>query len=112
MQREELEVEWDEECRKQSVFAKCVRRTDGVKCPDCGTDTVWIDDVTDGDTAKKNMICGSHGHSFWFVKSKPCVRCKCEWTDSSKSTKQLRSADEAGTTTVVCLFGCTHRCSS
>jgi len=103
---------WDAECRKKSVFAKCSRRTDGVRCPDCGTETVWIEEVQNGDTISKNMICGSHGHAFWFVRNGPCAKCKCEWTDSSKSQKQLRKADEAATVTVVCMRGCTVMKSS
>lgn len=94
---------WDEACRKQSVYARCELRTDGVKCADCGTQTVWVEDV--GET--KKMVCGSHGHTFWFVRNGGCKKCACEWTDSSKSQKQLRSADEAATVTVCCMNGCT-----
>lgn len=100
---------WFEDCKSMSRLSKCETRTDGVKCPDCGTDTVWIEDVDD----TKKMVCGSHGHTFWFVKNgTSCARCKCEWTDSSKSQKQLRKADEAATVTVVCLHGCTVSRSS
>lgn len=101
--------QWFEDGNKASIWSKCEKRTDGVKCPDCGTDVVWIEDVDDA----KKMVCGAYGHTFWFVRNgASCARCKCEWTDSSKAQRQLRKSDEAATVTVVCLYGCTVRKSN
>lgn len=97
---------WDEACKREATHEGAfMKRTDGVKCPDCGTDTVRLEEV---DANTRKMTCVSYAHEFWFVKTgERCHRCKtCEWTDSSKRQKQLRSADEGAHVTVCCMHGC------
>jgi hypothetical protein len=95
---------WDMACRLQAKQSEFKKRTDGVRCPDCGTDTVLLEEVNE-DTRK--MICAAYSHVFWFVRTlTKCIQCQCEWTDSSKRQKQLRSADEGAHVTVCCMHGC------
>lgn len=96
---------WDAQCKLDGNKSEFEKRTDGVRCPTCKTESVSLKDMG---PETKRMICAAHAHTFWFVPSKEgCPKCTCKWIDSSQRQRQIRSADEGAHITICCMHGCT-----